>query len=317
VGRSSGGCSRAMSPKVFVSYSHDSEAHKARVRDFVARLRGEGIVVLYDEDVANVGGPNEGWPRWCERQIGECDYILACCTAMFHERFDGRQQAATGRGVAWEAHSVRQYLYDNPDANQKVRPLILAETDLVYVPNALRSFHIFLATHDESYAQLLGWLGAATGIIAAETAVAPEIAVDWLPPAQDFSRRLADRSDEFDRLRNMLSGRDPHRALLVQGPSNSGKTAFMSECIRYAEHRRVPFSHIDFKGAQSLEDVCDSLMLDFGKEMLSETRKSERSARSLAVIEDLERLSLRKPLFIAFDTYRRLKTAETGSRQNC
>ena len=36
-----------MAARVFVSYSHDSDEHKARVRAFVVRLRGEGIVVVY------------------------------------------------------------------------------------------------------------------------------------------------------------------------------------------------------------------------------------------------------------------------------
>jgi hypothetical protein len=60
-------------PKVFVSYSHDSDVHKARVKDFVSRLRSQDIRVVCDEDIAKIGGPDEGWPRWCERQIVESD----------------------------------------------------------------------------------------------------------------------------------------------------------------------------------------------------------------------------------------------------
>jgi hypothetical protein len=287
--------------KVFVSYSHDSETHKGRVAEFVARLRGEGIDVVYDQDLAKVGGPDEGWPRWCERQIVESDYVLACCTAMFHERFEGKQPTGVGHGVAWEASSIRQYLYENPNANQRVRTVILEEGDRVHIPGKLRPFHVFLPKNDQSYAELLGWLKAAPATVGVAAEASTDVAVAWLPPAEDFARGLADRSEEFERFRTMLAGRDAHRALLVQGPSNSGKTALIDECIAYAEHRGVPFSRIDFKGGLPLEDVFEALVLDFGKAMLPETLTCERSARSFKVIADL--LALRKPCFIAFDTY--------------
>jgi hypothetical protein len=151
-----------MSPKVFVSYSHDSDAHKARVRDVVARLRGQGLVVVFDQDMAGVGGPAEGWPRWCERQIVECDYVLACCTAMFHERFEGEAEENTGRGVAWEALSIRQYLYANANANRKVRALILEESDRAHVPNVLQNYSVFLTTPQDICEELRGWLGVNT-----------------------------------------------------------------------------------------------------------------------------------------------------------
>jgi hypothetical protein len=288
-----------MAPKVFVSYSHDSAAHKARVAQFVVRLRSEGVDAVYDE--GKPGGPDEGWDLWCERQIAECDYVLACCTAMYHQRFDDPKAAEGGRGVAWEAYFIRRYLYRNPAANQKVRALILEETNLEHIPDALGSFSYFLPSRERSYAELLGWLKAAPATVGVVGDAPTDVAVAWLPPAEDFARGLADRSEEFERFRTMLAGRDPHRALLVQGPSNSGKSELMRECIRYAQHRGVPFSHIDLKGGLPLEDIFETLLLDFGKEMLPETLACERSARSFKVIADL--LGLRRPCLIAFDTY--------------
>jgi hypothetical protein len=96
-----------MPARVFVSYTTTAR-HKAQVRAF-ARLRGDGIVVVYDEDVTSVGRPDEGWPRWFERQIVESDYVLACCTAMFHSvsrEITGEGQGARGRPP------IRQYLYE-------------------------------------------------------------------------------------------------------------------------------------------------------------------------------------------------------------
>lgn len=283
-------------PKVFVSYSHDSDAHKARVAAFVARLRGEGIVVVHDDDVQKVGGPDEGWPRWCERQIVECDYVLACCTPLFHQRFDEVQAATGGRGVAWEAYSIRQYLYDNPNANRKVRPLVFEDGDCDHIPNALRAFSHFLPSQERSFADLLGWLRSTVSV-----APGPSAAVAWAPLAADFPRRLADRVEEFERVMNMLAGRVTQRILLVQGPSGSGKTALIHECLAYAQHCGLPYSHVDFKGAPPLDNVFETLVADLGAATLPKACTCQASARMHAVIADLQ--PLRKPLFLAFDTY--------------
>jgi hypothetical protein len=286
----------SMSPKVLVSYSHDSDAHKARVAGFVARLRREGIGVVYDEDLAKVGGPEEGWQRWCERQIVECDYVLACCTSLFRERFDG----PPGSGVGWEALPIRQYLYEN--LNRKIRALIFEPADRAHIPNALRPFSFFVATDDGSYANLLGWLKAASTSVAPPPATAglSGAAVDW-PPSENFPRQMANRSSEFEHFKSVLAGLTPQRILLVQGPSGSGKTVLVNECVAYVQHQHVPYSLIDLKGAPPLEYIFETLIMDLGPEALPRACSCPPSARPHAVIADLQQL--RKPLVLAFDTY--------------
>lgn len=285
-----------MSPKVFVSYSHDSEAHRLRVDEFVSRLRRQNIAVIYDEDIAKIGGPDEGWPRWCERQIVECEYVLVCCTAKFHERFNGEQMPDTGLGVAWEAQSIRQYLYRNPNSNRKVRVLLLQESDRPFIPMTLQPYHVFVATHDESYAGLLGWLK-----ITGNTHAPTSTSVTWLSPAKNFERRLADRLPEFSRFADMLSGLGGKRALLIQGPSSSGKTVLIHECLSYAQHLGAQYAYVDFKGGLSLDEALTSLVFNLGRGMLSETSSCIGTARSYALIADLQRV--REPLVLTFDTY--------------
>jgi len=48
--------------RVFISYSHDSAAHKETVMRLSARLRKDGIDAQIDQYVR--GRPPEGWPRW-------------------------------------------------------------------------------------------------------------------------------------------------------------------------------------------------------------------------------------------------------------
>ena len=47
-------------PKVFISYSHDSKAHAARVRGLSDSLRRDGVDCTIDQYLP--AGPPEGWP---------------------------------------------------------------------------------------------------------------------------------------------------------------------------------------------------------------------------------------------------------------
>ena len=53
--------------KVFISYSHDSDAHRQRVLALSDQLR-EDSVDCYIDQYLN-GWPAEGWQRWMEKQI--------------------------------------------------------------------------------------------------------------------------------------------------------------------------------------------------------------------------------------------------------
>jgi len=75
----------------------------------------------------------------------------------------------------------------------------------------------------------------------------------------------------------------------------------VNECITYAQHQHVPYSLIDLKGAPPLEYIFETLIMDLGAAVLQKARSCEPSARTHAVIADLQQL--RKPLFLAFDTY--------------
>ena len=66
-------------PTVFISYSHDSENHKKRVREFSDRLIRDRINAIFD---GYVGSPPEGWARWSERRIRESDFVIVICTAI-------------------------------------------------------------------------------------------------------------------------------------------------------------------------------------------------------------------------------------------
>ena len=49
--------------RVFISYSHDSDAHKTDIHDLAKRLGADNLTVIIDQDQLPAG-PAEGWPDW-------------------------------------------------------------------------------------------------------------------------------------------------------------------------------------------------------------------------------------------------------------
>lgn len=67
----------ADAPKVFVSYSHDSEEHKDWVRDLAARLLNDGVYVVLDHWDIEFG---DDVTAFMERGLASCDRVLIICT---------------------------------------------------------------------------------------------------------------------------------------------------------------------------------------------------------------------------------------------
>lgn len=123
--------------RVFVSYSHDSEAHDERVLALADRLRSEGLDVRLDRYVES---PPEGWPVWMRRQATECDFVLLVCTPEYRRRFDREDTGGAGKGVKWEAMLAEQLLYEAGARNEKLIPVLLPGGREEDVPIVLRAY---------------------------------------------------------------------------------------------------------------------------------------------------------------------------------
>jgi hypothetical protein len=133
-------------PRVFVSYSHESETHSLRVLELCNRLRAEGVDAIIDRHEA---APREGWPLWMERQIELADFVLVVCTENYRKQFEGR--AEPGRGVQWEGALISSSLYHSQSQNKTFIPVIF-EDDGSSIPLPLRAFTFFRLP--EGYEQL-------------------------------------------------------------------------------------------------------------------------------------------------------------------
>jgi hypothetical protein len=85
-------------PTVFVSYSWDSEDHKAWVKELCTRLRADGVDVRLDQwDVV----PGDQLPSFMERSIRDSRFVIIVCTPRYKEKSHSRSG-----GVGYEDNII-------------------------------------------------------------------------------------------------------------------------------------------------------------------------------------------------------------------
>lgn len=141
---------------VFISYSHDSDEHRARVLGLSERLRSDGIETLLDQYVN--GAPNQGWPRWMLDQMDKADSVIVVCTKPYYLRFRGHEEPGKGKGVDWEGALITQEIYDSRSQTLKFVPVFLATPDENWVPEPLRSVTYYTLISESAYQSLYDFL---------------------------------------------------------------------------------------------------------------------------------------------------------------
>ncbi|MDV6342040.1 SEFIR domain-containing protein [Nitrosomonas sp. Is24] len=131
--------------RVFISYSHDSDTHRAFVHNLANDLRRDGLDCQIDQYVN--GFPPEGWQRWMENQIEQADFVLIVCTPLYLQRYRGNDPDG-GRGVNFEGVVISQTLYDHYYRNIKFIPVIPAQGSLDDVPLPLKGFTTYQLPQD-------------------------------------------------------------------------------------------------------------------------------------------------------------------------
>ena len=138
-------------PRVFISYSHDSEEHRARVLALADRLRADGIDAIIDQYVM---APPEGWPSWCEAEINKARFALLVCTEIYYRRVQGNEQPGKGHGVLWEARLIKQHIYDSASASSKFVPVQFAEGLDAHVPLPVKGTTVHRVDTEQGYEAL-------------------------------------------------------------------------------------------------------------------------------------------------------------------
>jgi nucleoside phosphorylase len=147
---------------VFISYSHDSDAHRERVLALSERLRADGIETLLDRYVN--GSPQQGWPRWMLDQLDAADSVLVICTKTYYRRFRGHEEPGKGKGVDWEGALITQEIYDARSRTLKFVPVLFASDDQRFIPEPLRAATHYTLASENAYQSLYDFLLEQAGV---------------------------------------------------------------------------------------------------------------------------------------------------------
>lgn len=117
-------------PKVFISYSWDSDSHKAWVETFARRLRNEGgLQTVLDTWHLRPGARS---PQFMETSIRESPNTLVICTPQYKDRSDNRLG-----GAGYEGHIITGEILSD-EAKEKFIPILREGTWQTAVPTWLK-----------------------------------------------------------------------------------------------------------------------------------------------------------------------------------
>lgn len=134
--------------KVFISYTHDSPTHDARVLALSNALREQaGLNCDIDQYHSN-----QSWPTWMEERLEWADRVIVVCSQTYLNRWNRNEKPGVGLGAKWESFLIKQDLYELTDLNEKFIPVVFCSDDLQYIPKPLRDVtRINIGPHLEGF----------------------------------------------------------------------------------------------------------------------------------------------------------------------
>lgn len=118
-------------PRCFISYSWDSEPHRAWVRKLATRLRESGIDAILDQFHC---APGMDLTKFMEKSVREADFVLLVCTPNFSKKAD-----AGAGGVGYEKMIVTGEMLTGIARETKFVPLLREGDAKESLPSYLKS----------------------------------------------------------------------------------------------------------------------------------------------------------------------------------
>lgn len=94
-----------MEPKVFISYSHDSDSHKSWVLKLATKLREKGVNIILDQWDLHLG---DDIGSFMEKSVTEADRVLLVCSSLYVHKANSSKG-----GVGYEKMIVNSELVEN------------------------------------------------------------------------------------------------------------------------------------------------------------------------------------------------------------
>ncbi|GLW91300.1 toll/interleukin-1 receptor domain-containing protein [Actinokineospora globicatena] len=137
-------------PRVFVSYTHDSEEHKDAVLHLAHALSANGVSVCLDRWHLE----RQDWYTWAVREIESADFVVVVASARYRTVTDGYGTPTENLGLQCEAAILREKLQsERPLWTRKILPVLLpgrgiGDIPLVFQPNSVNHYPIADYTTD-------------------------------------------------------------------------------------------------------------------------------------------------------------------------
>jgi len=249
------------SPRVFISYAQESDAHAAWVLALASRLRGDGLdawIDQYDQF------PPNGWRLWMTEQIERATWVLVVCTQEYQRRFDGNAPPNVGRGVRWESQHITQQLYDAKFANKRYVPVLPPGGDERFIPLPLKDYRTFrLDGEYEALYRLLTDQPATPAPALGQIRRLPPLSIPESPAAPPGPQPIANPYPGLAAFtpenHRFFFGRDEDTARVVRklaqtrlisvvGPSGTGKSSLVAAGVVPAlRQRESTLTYLRFK----------------------------------------------------------------------
>lgn len=286
--------------QVFLSYRHENDAHRTRVRELGQRLRDAGIDIVLDQFFLDVhaGGPDEGWPAWSKRMAGETEKVLIIGSPGWFRCYERKELPGTGLGASAETVVINQRLYNVAGVTGAIRIAHFDSIDAASLPLDLQGFHRFDAAKD--FSSICGWI---KDVAAPASGAAVAASAEWLVAPPVFEWLLADCEPVHDAFSKLLTATPPHRTLLIRGGSETGKSHLTKWLLSLlVRHTSFACGRFDLGGATELDAEFSRFVQNLGVD------EAVRTSRGRPLRERLDEVlgALREagqPAVLIFDTF--------------
>ncbi len=271
-------------PKVFISYSHDSDVHKKRVLALSDQLRNEGVDCWIDQYELF---PKEGWPLWMERQIEQADFVLIAFTDNYRRKLENPESPNEGLGVCWEIQIVYNKLFRSRQNNQKFVPILFPGIEPSVIPDSISGYSHFKIDADyENIYRLITKQPKTSANPLGEIKKLP--AVSRLVPAMrpfnvPFRRNVyfTGRKDILKNIKNSLES--DNEAALTQAIFGLGGIGKTQIAVEYAYQRRDFYEAVLWVDSETNSSLAKSVVEIAKKLNLPEKDSQEQVAVFKAV----------------------------------
>src|SRR5262249_16679379 len=104
---------------VFITYAaEDPEWPGQRVEALAGKLQQAGATVLLDRWAEQRRRLSDAeWRQWMQLGLRSADHVLCLASTRYNSLSERRSVTPSGRGIAFESHAIKQWLYESKQAN--------------------------------------------------------------------------------------------------------------------------------------------------------------------------------------------------------